>query len=73
MDINLEYAAHQQAVMKASRADNDDDRASQLWRASGIAIRINAFQRQLGAAAACSWSVAQVSVLAPAHDLQGCA
>lgn len=73
MDINLEYAAHQHAVMQAGRADNEEDRANHLWRASGIAGRINTFQRQLGAAAACSWSVAQVSVLSPSQDLQGCA
>lgn len=63
MDINLEYAAHQHAVMRADRAACDDERAAQLNRASCIASRIGAFQRELGAAAACAWSVAQVAAL----------
>lgn len=65
MDINYQYAAHQHAVMRAGGAANEGDRAVQLARASAIASRISTFQQQLGAAASCSWSVAQVSALAP--------
>lgn len=61
MDINLEYAAHQQALMRTGRATNDNDRRAHLVRASVIAARIGAFQQRLGAAAACAWSMAQVS------------
>ena len=61
MDINLEYAAHQHAVMRADCATSNGERVAQLARASSIASRISAFQRELGAAAACAWSMAQVS------------
>lgn len=63
MDLNLEYAAHQHAVMRADSATSKGERAAQLTRASSIATRIGAFQRELGAAAACAWSATQVSAL----------
>jgi hypothetical protein len=61
MDLNQEYAAHQHAMMRADQAACEDERVAQLTRASSIAGRISAFQRELGAAAACAWSMAQVS------------
>ncbi len=62
MDINKEYAAHQHALMRADHsACKDDDRRAHLAEASFIAGRISAFQRELGAAAACAWSMTQVS------------
>ena len=61
MDLNLEYAAHQQALMRAGNTVNDDDRLVHPAEASGIAGRIGAFQQGLGAAAACVWSMAQFS------------
>jgi len=63
MDINLEYAAHQHAVMRAQHATSNGERVAQLTQASSIANRISAFQRHLGAAAACAWSMAQVSAV----------
>jgi hypothetical protein len=63
MDLNLEYADHQDAVMRADCAASDNERIAQLTRASSIAGRISAFQHELGAAASCAWSVAQVSAL----------
>lgn len=63
MNLNLEYAAHQHAVMRADCAVSIDERIVQLARASSIAGRISAFQRELGAAAACAWSMSQVSAL----------
>ncbi len=59
MDLNLEYAAHQRALMIANVAANDGDRLANLVKASGIAGRISDFQHGLGAAAACAWSQAQ--------------
>ena len=43
MDLNLEYAAHQRALMIANVAANDDDRLTNLVKASGIAGRISDF------------------------------
>ena len=59
MDLNLEYAAHQGALMSANVASNDADRLAKLAKASRIAGRISDFQHGLGAAAACAWSKAQ--------------
>ncbi len=59
MDINMEYAAHQRAVMRAARASSSGERAEHLTRASSIAGKISVFQRELGAAAACAWSLAR--------------
>lgn len=59
MDLNLEYAAHQRALMGAGVAANDVDRLAKLAKASRIAGRISDFQHGLGAAAACAWSLAQ--------------
>lgn len=59
MDLNLEYAAHQRALMGAGVAANDDDRLAKLAKASRIAGRISEFQHGLGAAAACAWNQAQ--------------
>lgn len=59
MDLNLEYAAHQRALMGAEDAANDDDRSAKLVKASTIAGRISDFQHGLGAAAACAWSNAR--------------
>lgn len=61
MDIIKEYAAHQTALMRADEATSATDRQSQFADASRIAGRISAFQQELGAAAACAWSMAQVS------------
>ncbi|WP_017663813.1 hypothetical protein [Porphyrobacter sp. AAP82] len=60
MDINHEYAAHQSALMQAGLAGCEDQRRHQLIKASRIAGRISAFQRELGAAAACAWSAAHL-------------
>lgn len=70
MDLNKEYAAHQHAIMRADCAASVDDRVVQLSRASFVAGRISAFQRELGAAAACAWSAAQVTGVA-AHGKSG--
>lgn len=59
MDLNLEYAAHQRALIGAGVAANGDDRLAKLAKASRIAGRISNFQHGLGAAAACAWSRAQ--------------
>jgi hypothetical protein len=61
MDINKEYAAHQHALMRAEKSVCNETRRTHLSLASSIAGRINAFQRELGAAAACAWSMTQVS------------
>ncbi len=61
MDLNLEYAEHQQALFRAARATNDEARRVHIARVSTIASKIGAFQQRLGAAAACAWSKAQVS------------
>ncbi|WP_156840594.1 hypothetical protein [Novosphingobium aquimarinum] len=63
MDLNLEYAAHQRAILSAHVAANDDDRRARLATASLIADRISDFQHGLGAAAACAWSKAQFANL----------
>jgi len=60
LDLNLEYADHQRALMQAGQATNEGDRVTQLARAAFIAGRISGFQQRLGAAAACAWSMAQV-------------
>lgn len=57
----MEYASHQQALIRADDSASDGERIAHLVRASRIAGRIGAFQRELGAAAACAWSMAQVS------------
>lgn len=62
MDINLEYAAHQAALMRAEDAGSADQRQHQLAKASRIAGRIGAFQHELGAAAACAWNAAHFVV-----------
>lgn len=61
MDINLEYAAHQSALMRADGAERADHRKHQFAKASAIAGRISAFQLGLGAAAACAWNAAQLA------------
>lgn len=66
MDLNLEYAAHQRALMGADGAENEGDRVAGLAKASRIAGRISEFQIRLGAAAACAWSKAQFANSAPA-------
>ncbi|MDP4576040.1 hypothetical protein Q9K02_12930 [Qipengyuania sp. G39] len=63
MDLNLQYAEHQRALMGADGAANDDDRLAKLANASHIAGRISDFQHGLGAAAACAWSKAQFANL----------
>lgn len=65
MDINKEYAAHQHALMRADHAVCKDEARAHLARASSIAGRISTFQRELGAAAACAWSMTHLS--APAR------
>lgn len=64
MDIMQQYAAHQTALMRAQRAGTTADRRSQFAAASKIAGQISTFQRELGAAAACGWSMAEVSAAA---------
>lgn len=59
VDLNREYAAHQQALMLAGSADNRDDRLAHLVEADSIAVRISTFQKGLGAAAARAWSNTQ--------------
>lgn len=61
MDLNLEYASHQKALIRAGAAENDSDRLEQLAKARLIAGRIGGFQQRLGAAAACAWSKATVA------------
>lgn len=61
MDINLEYAAHQSALMRAEGAACADQRKQLFGKASSIAGRISAFQLELGAAAACAWSAAHLA------------
>ena len=65
MDINLEYAAHQSALMRANSAGSPDQRQQQLAAASRIAVRISAFQHELGAAAAGAWSAAHRAAARP--------
>ncbi len=62
MDLNLEYAAHQHAMMDAEAAGSNDDRLAKLAEASKIAKRITVFQHNLGAAAACAWSKAHFAI-----------
>lgn len=57
MDINKKYAAHQHALMRADHSACKDDRKAHLAEASLIASQVSAFQRELGAAAACAWSM----------------
>jgi hypothetical protein len=64
LDINLEYAAHQSALMRATSAAGADQRKHQFAKASDIAGRISAFQLELGAAAACAWSAAHLAAAA---------
>lgn len=59
MDLNMEYAAHQAALMSAEGAGSDKERRTYLLKASAIAGRIRYFQAGLGAAAACAWSASQ--------------
>lgn len=61
MDLNREYATHQHTLMRADNACCTDNRRDNFAQASLIAGQISAFQRELGAAAACAWSMAQVS------------
>lgn len=61
MDLNLEYAAHQKALIRAEGAAESADRRVHLADASRIAGQISAFQLNLGAAAACAWSTVQTS------------
>ena len=63
MDINKEYAAHQHALMHAENSVCSDARRAHLAQASSIAGRISAFQRELGAAAACAWNMTHLSAL----------
>jgi hypothetical protein len=66
MDLNMEYAAHQRALMSAKTALSDVDRRGYLTQASTIAARIGAFQHGLGAAAACAWCASQLATTASA-------
>ncbi|MBU7578936.1 MAG: hypothetical protein KAF27_00465 [Porphyrobacter sp.] len=67
MDIMKEYAAHQTELMRAQRPGiSAQAQQSHFAAASRIAGQISAFQRGLGAAAACAWSMAQVSASARA-------
>ena len=62
MDLNLEYAAHQRAIMGADAAPSDNDRLAKIEEASRIATRMSDFQHGLGAAAACAWSTARFAI-----------
>jgi hypothetical protein len=61
MDLNKEYAAHQQALMHAGLARHECDRRASLAQASLIARRISTFQQGLGAAASCAWSASHLA------------
>ena len=61
MDLNQEYAAHQEALMRADMAEKQADKRHHLADAKRIAARISVFQLKLGAAASCAWSMAQVA------------
>ena len=69
MDLNLQLARHQTALMRADAADSDAQRVGHLASAADIAGRIGAFQHGLGAAAACAWS----SVHAAGRGMDGTA
>ena len=58
MDLNRKYSDHQQEVILAKAAPNTGVRGQHLALAAVIAGEIAAFQRPLGAAAACAWSAA---------------
>jgi hypothetical protein len=62
MDLNHQYAAHQQAVMRACAEPVGEDRSAHLGLASSIAAGISEYQARLGAAAACAWSLASMRV-----------
>ncbi|WP_338242502.1 hypothetical protein [Aurantiacibacter hainanensis] len=55
MDLNKQYAAHQQALMSSRTTESDADRQGHLARARRIAGEIGSFQHSLGAAASCAW------------------
>jgi hypothetical protein len=61
LDINKEYADHQHALMRADNSACNDDRRAHLAQALSIANRISVVQRELGAAAAGAWSMAQTA------------
>lgn len=61
MDFNKEYADHQHALMRAEDSVCNVARKAHLACASLIAERIGALQRELGAAAACAWSIKHLS------------
>jgi hypothetical protein len=56
MDLNHQYAAHQQAVMRACAEPVGEERCAHLGLAASIASSISEYQAKLGAAAACAWS-----------------
>ena len=62
MDLNHQYAAHQQAMMRACAEPAGEDRCAHLGLASTIAASISEYQAKLGAAAACAWSHASLRV-----------
>jgi hypothetical protein len=64
MDLNRKYSDHQKAVMRASEAHSDVTREGYLGDASDIAAQIGEFQRKLGAAASCAWSVKRTAAQA---------
>lgn len=66
MDLNREYATHQQALMSAEAAIDPQERQRLLGQASQAAARISAFQLQLGAAASCAWSATLLATPATA-------
>ena len=61
MDLNLEYAAHQRAVMRADSAASHALREDELAGADVIARRIGRHQHGLGAAAACAWNSSRLA------------
>lgn len=61
MDLNMEYAAHQGALMSAAQTTDENDRGAFLLQASLIASRIGMFQQRLGAAASCAWCAAHLA------------
>ena len=65
MDTDVDYAAHPHALMRADNSVCNGDRRAHVAPASSIAGQISTFQRELGAAAACAWSMTQFS--APAR------
>lgn len=49
MDLNRLYSLHQLALIRAAKADDDDERDNHNAEADSIASRISDFQERIGA------------------------